>query len=214
MTEPGSKPAQRDFTPASGTPSKRVNTTPLQDDRNVRTRLELENINDVSKTKSLPQVSEEEDTDGPIRNSVFPIYKLLRRQNSRLVVAEHHMNFLLKLCENKQAPKGLKIKVTTTTVELPRDLFVKWETAHVDLANRLRDLLCEYWTRLCEDLNKEIQQTIDELTSTCTQEELITINLLIEKASSKKKQELSTKRITKAKNLGRRGTAGSAGTSQ
>jgi hypothetical protein len=123
------------------------------------------------------------------------------------------LEFLSNLRTNQQTPKGLKPKITTTTNELPPHLFLRWERAHIHLGEALRDILIDYWQYQIDTINSEIATTASDLEADCTQEELTFINNLIEKASSKKREELKTRRINKSQPR-KGGTANSAGTSQ
>jgi hypothetical protein len=138
---------------------------------------------------------------------------LLRKQNTKLEVAEHHKDFLEQLKSRTQAPKGLKIKVTTTTVELPRAQYLKWERAHINLANELRDILLEYWTITVQSLQQEITETIKELSELCSEEELETITSQIDRICSKKREDLKTKGNKKLSKTKRSRTEDTAGTS-
>ena len=85
----------------------------------------------------------------PIRNFIFPILKCFRKLNNKLTTASHHYEFLTELRSNHQTPRGLKVKVATTTAELPPQLHQRWETAHIELGNTLRDILIDYWQEIC-----------------------------------------------------------------
>jgi hypothetical protein len=214
MTEPREGPTSERDASTPGPSGKRQANTPLNEQKQKSTRFDQKDDNNKEEDATRT-TTESEDTDGPMRNIVFPIYKLLRRQNTKLVVAQHHRTFLEKLREQNQAPKGLKVKVATTTVELPRLLYIKWETAHIELSNKLRDILWEYWTLQVQSHRNEIQDTIRELSSLCTQEELVIINSSIEKICKKKTEELTNRTNKKTTNSNRRsGTAGSANTNQ
>jgi hypothetical protein len=167
-------------------------------------------------TLEVPQTSTADDSDvdqdGPIRNTTFPMYKLYRRLNMKLTSAKHHLQFLTNLKENHQVPKGLKPKVTVTTTELPARLFIRWEQAHIELANSLRDILLDHWQEVVTETESELQRIFDDLKPLCTQEELNTILSLIKKAITQKEEELQKKRTNKERNIRR--TGGSGGTNR
>jgi hypothetical protein len=167
-------------------------------------------------TLEVPQANINEDSDveqdGPIRSTTFPMYKLYRRLNMKLTSAKHHLQFLSNLRENHQVPKGLKPKATVTTTELPARLFIRWEQAHIELANSLRDILLDHWQEVVTETESELKRIFDDLKPICTQEELNTILSLIKKAVTQKEEELQKKRTNKERNL--RKTGGSGGTNR
>lgn len=216
------EPQERDISPSTGNPRQRrtqnTRNTRSKENRTGRNRNEEEPSEDIEEqagTVTEPQPGPSTDNDGPIRNIAFPTYKLLRRQHMKLTTATHHAQFLKNLQENHQVPKGLKPKVTVTTAELPRSLYIRWEQAHIELANTLRDILLEHWEITKESLDYEISQTYSELSEICSPEEMTTIDQLITKSKTNKVTELQQRRMTKEKSQPRKGgTAGSAAGNQ
>ena len=141
---------------------------------------------------------------------MFPTYKLYRRQHLKLSTARHHVEFLTTLRTNHQAPKGLKPKVTTTTTELPPALYIRWEQAHIELANTLRDILLEHWQTTVTEVDNLLMRTYKDLESLCNPEELNTIQSLVTKATATKSTELQQRRTNKDRNTRRGATGGSA----
>lgn len=207
---------QRDSTPTSGTSRTRRNQNTKRnkpETRNTRTRTEPTLDNDEHPTEEEQSTDDQDDTtEGPIKNTIFPIYKLLRKHNLKIITAQHHKEYLTNLQQLERVPKGLKPKITTTTTELPPSLFIRWEKAHIALACTLRDILLDYWNELETKLRSEIDKISEELSESCTTEEFNLINTIIGKASLKKREELKTRRSKKTKPRG--GTAGSAATNQ
>ena len=138
---------KRDTTPNPGTrltTGQQTTRSRSRENRNA-TNKNLPNTDDDQQPNTSDQsaptggTDTEDNQEGPIRNIVFPTYKLYRRQNVKLSTAKHHVDFLTTLINNHQAPKGLKPKVTLTTAELAPSLYIRWEQAHIELANTLRD---------------------------------------------------------------------------
>ena len=162
-----------------------------------------------------PQGPSTEPYEGPIKTAAFPIYKLYRRQHVKLTTARHHAEFLSQLKAKNQIPKGLKPKVTVTNAELPRELYIRWEAAHIELAHTLQDILIAYWEDTIIELDLEVNRTSQDLTQLCSPEEMTTIHKLIEKANTDKVTDLKQRRDNKIKNQPKRsGPADSAGGSR
>lgn len=194
---PSANPAERDNPPSTSgnKQTKRLQPEPRKTRAQSRDRNATNRAPDKNNPEPIETIADDEPTDtldGPIRNTVFPTYKLFRKQHLALTGAEHHMEFLTKLHQNQQVPKGLKPKVTTTTVELPPKLFLRWEQAHLDLASTLRDILHEYWELKAQECHSESKKTYTILEQQCSEEELQIINSLISKANIKKKEDLTT----------------------
>ena len=147
------QPAQRDDPQQPGPSAKRPATTPLQESRSVRLRNDTTettlptNINTEETEPSIeePTPPEPDAENAPISNILFPTFKNLKRLNLKLTTAVHHHAILIGLKSNNLVPKGLRVKPATTTSELPSELYERWETAHIELSNALRDIMIDYW---------------------------------------------------------------------
>ena len=181
--------------------SRDTKDTPDQEEERIRT-------NPTIVIQEANTEENEVDQEGPIRNTAFPTYKLYRKQHMKITNAKHHVEFLSNLRDNHQVPKGLKPKVTVTTTELPPRLYIRWERAHIELANTLRDILLEFWQETAIIVQTEIQRTFEELEPLCNQEELSTISNLIKKAVTAKEEDLKKRRLNKEKNIRKPGASG------
>jgi len=111
-------PNKRDKSPLPGT--SRITRTLTRQTRQTENR-SLTNPDDPPIEEEFADTVEEQvqtDTEGPIRDTAFPVYKLLRKQHMRLTTAKHHVDFLTRLRGNHQVPKGLKPRTTTTTTSI------------------------------------------------------------------------------------------------
>jgi len=208
-------PHLRDVSPNQGTTSAKRTTSSSEDDRNVRSRPDEDeeqqpgNSNDGELTTTpdgnVPQEG--------IRNHLFATFKNLRKLNVKLTNAAHHMKFLIDLRDRNQVPKGLKVKSTVTTADLPPDLYEEWEQAHVELSNQLRDIMIRYWQLNLDKLNTDINKAYEKLLDNASEQEINTIDDLISKATSSKEEDLKQRRKGKQRR-GRGATAASEDTNQ
>ena len=159
--DPPGKDGTAESTPILfGTTQQKRLASPLQEQqRNVRHRPEDDPI-PTNNEVNLPTTSDANNkpTNSAINNVFFPTFKLLRKINNKLITARHHKTFLTNLQENGQVPKGLQVKSAPTGAELDLTLYEEWETAHIELANRLRDILIKHWTET--ELNLQTQLTV------------------------------------------------------
>lgn len=230
------QPERRDIPQHSGEREsiKRPATTPLQESRSTRLRQysnqetppepvqsqQPEQVppgeQDNNPNGTLPEQSEtpaNATENQAIRNILFPTFKNLRRLHLKLTTAIHHYGFLTDLRSRNQVPRGLKVKPAVTTSELPSALYEKWELAHIELSNTLRDIMIEHWDNVRVELQREIEISYTKLINSAEEEELNTISQLIDKATSSKREELKTRRSNKQK-PNQRSATGASGTNQ
>ena len=204
-------PELRDTSPNAGTTSqKRPVSTPTREERQVRSRKNtLTEQQPAATSSSESSGATNTTTPGPendpkaqegLRNILFPTFKNLRRLQVKLTNANHHRDFLQTLKDRNQVPKGLKVKSTTTTAELPPELYEEWELAHVELSNQLRDIMSKYWEWTINQVRVDIDIAYHKLTVNATDVELELIDNLIQKATASKKEDLQTRRQRKAPN--------------
>lgn len=141
-----------------------------------------------------------------ISNKLFATFKSLRKLNSKQVTAHHHLEFLTNLKEKNLVPKGLQPKPCSTGLELPPDLYEKWENAHISLGNARRDILIAYWQRQASETDKNIIEATARLNTTASATEIAHITTTLAKSRITKTEELQTRRLRK----GERETAASA----
>ena len=184
------------ITPVNST-QKRAATSPLDNDlRNMRSRT-TEN-SDVINSGSTTDIATEQTTNNEaIHNKYFPTFKILRKLNNKLVTARHHKTFLTNLQERGQVPKGLQIKSAPTGAELDLQAYKQWEEAHIELANKLRDILIAHWTKTEAYLSEQITQLTEDLQAESPAQQSTLILTLIEKANNSKALELQSRRRRK-----------------
>jgi hypothetical protein len=208
------RPSRRDTSPHQGNTSLRKTTPSPNDDRRVTrkgTSRKAPGPNTAStSTDESAQSKKNEDQSAheSMRNILFPTFKNLRKLEVKVTNAQHHREFLNSLKEKNQVPKGLKVRSTVTTAELPPDLYEEWELAHVELSNKLRDIMTQYWERIIIQTQRDIDDAYHRISVNATEEEIQLISELINKATSSKREELLTKRQRKSRNL-ESGTAAS-----
>ena len=92
------------------------------------------------------------------------------KKSKGLLKASHHANIMSQHIEHGTTPRGLQANVTTQIPEISTSFQMRWERAHINFANALTNLLQEYWTTRTADL-----------TTTCKNNEMTEINLLLSK---------------------------------
>ena len=81
------------------------------------------------------------------KNNV-PAFRILHKLSKHVVRAEHNVNKLVKLLEEKHLPKGLSPKRSPLNLpDMPIEIQLKWEKAHVELSRSFTEILREYWTK-------------------------------------------------------------------
>ena len=137
----------------------------------------------------------------PISNIHFATFKNLRKLNSKVVTANHHLEFLRSLKERNLVPKGLQVKAVNIGLELPSDLYEQWENSHIKLANDRRDILIEYWDRQINTLESSIIEAQPRLAQIATEDEIEKITGTLERTKITKTNELKARRLQKAANV-------------
>lgn len=183
--------------PETSTQQKRAASSPLQTDpRNVRTRNDNQLQNDP-RTPTASTSTDDVTQTGAIHNSHFPVFKLLRKLNNKLVTAQHHLTFLTELQSNGQVPRGLQIKSAPTGAELDFKSYQEWEEAHILLGNTLRDILIKHWKKTVEELTVHVTELTDSLKVGAKPAQCTLILAIIDKANKAKMTELMTRRVRK-----------------
>ena len=206
--DPVIQPAEREPAPRSGTSA--------QDEQPMNTSIYLpaQSNQDARPPETTAEPTPPATTKQSMRTTIFPIFKSFRKLNNKLTTSNHHLEFLSTLKENGQVPRGLKIKTSTTTAELPPHLYQRWEIAHIELSNNLRDILIEYWHEICIRVRKQMEIVYDQLETNCTEDELNLVHKIIEESAIARQKELKERRSKKwSGNPSNRrdGTVGSGG---
>ena len=84
---------------------KRLASTLQTDQRSVRTKHNTDQVpTDDQAQSEQPTLPDADDNNArsAIHNAHFPMFKLLRKLNNKLVTAQHHKKFLSELKENGQ----------------------------------------------------------------------------------------------------------------
>lgn len=191
--------------------------SPLQQREAKRNRPRDETGNDATMNNQNAQpsttpatTSGQEPVNTPISNKHFATFKSLRKLNSKLLTAQHHLEFLVNLREKNLIPRGLQAKPVNTGLELPPDLYELWENCHISLGSSRRDILIKHWERQQADFQKSIYEAQSRLKTQTTPEELNKINTTLDKTKEVKTTELQARRLRKAE----RKTADSGGENQ
>jgi len=218
MQDPLATPQRAGSSPVVGSPvPKRVASSPLEkDSRNVKPRqgdhdadpqpgnsnaTNDDHVQVEENTSHQQPLSANDNTaNSAINNQFFPSFKLLRKLNNKLVTAKHHKTFLITLKENGQVPKGLQVKSAPTGAELDLYLYHQWEEAHIELSNKLRDILIKHWITTEANLSNQITDITENLRSKAPPDQVSLIFNLIDKANSSKAEELATRRRRKREN--------------
>jgi len=156
--------------------------------------------NNIANASTPSTANTGETNNKPISNQHFAVFKNLRKLNSKGITAKHHLEFLQSLKEKNLVPKGLQVKPVNIGLELPSDLYEKWENSHIRLANDRRDILISYWERHLAQLEQTILEAQARLTSTATTEELAYIVTALDKTKKSKADELKERRQRKQQN--------------
>ena len=201
MDPPKTGEPESDAPPANpeSTQQKRAASSPLNDDlRNTRPRT---NGNDdvTIPIANLNINATPNNENAAIHNKYFPSFKLLRKLNNKLITARHHKTFLTNLQERGQVPRGLQVKSAPTGAELDLQAYKEWEEAHIELANRLRDILIGHWIKTENSLSEQITDITEQLRTNSPPEQSNLILTLIDKANNAKALELETRRRRKAR---------------
>jgi len=204
---------------------KRKATSPLTEDSRLNKTNPANNGTpqtdeaQTSTSNQQEQVEEQEANDNTptpptvniaIHNQYFPTFKLLRKLNNKLITSQHHKTFLIDLKTKGQVPKGLQAKSAPTGAELDLELYHEWELAHIELANRLRDILIRHWSITEANLCNLITEHTEKLRREAPEEQTNLILQLIEKANKDKSEELASRRSRKQQNARRTGTSAGA----
>jgi hypothetical protein len=92
----------------------------------------------------------------PIRPENLAVLKVLKDLTLKQTRAKFHLQGLqTSRAEGKQV-NGLRRDVRPTFPDLPSDLSIEWEQAHLDFVNRLTDLLITYWERKISVITQEL----------------------------------------------------------
>jgi hypothetical protein len=78
--------------------------------------------------------------------------------------ANHHSGLITEAISMGKSIPGLRRDVRPQIPDVPIDLAVKWEEAHIAFTDSLTALLSEYWSKKQETIDKEIADITHRLT--------------------------------------------------
>ena len=110
-----------------------------------------------------PEAPKGNQTSDPIRipPEIVPSFRIIRKQVKALTRANYNYDTLDNAIKEHRLPKGLSpSKIPLTVPDVSTKIQLAWEKAHVDLNQRLTDLLGTHWKNRKEDLAKEYKSTI------------------------------------------------------
>ena len=121
------------------------------------------------------------------------ILKTLKDLEVRKARAEHHgTQISTSINEGKTIP-GLRREVRPQIPDVPVDLAIKWEEAHITFTDTLTGLLAEYWSSKKDTIDTEIATTTHRLSVNGTSaEEIKQIQLLSTEAGTSETTKLQT----------------------
>ena len=95
--------------------------------------------------------------DTPIRPENLAVLKVLKDLTLKQTREKFHLQGLQTSRKEGKPVNGLRRDVRPTFPDLPSDLSIEWEQAHLDFVNRLTDLLIVYWERKITVIKQELE---------------------------------------------------------
>jgi hypothetical protein len=106
------------------------------------------------------------------------VLKTLKDLNVKKARAEHHRVLLTTALTEGKTIGGLRRDVRPQIPEVPVDLAIEWENAHLTFTDTLTRLLAKYWTDRREIIDTEIKDTTHKLAVDTSDIETALINSL------------------------------------
>ncbi len=107
-----------------------------------------------------------------IKDQNVPTFRLARKLQKLNIRAKNHVNNLGSLLAAGRVPKGLTVRRFPINVPNPSVSFqLQWDRAHMELSQKLTNLLYQFWLKKEEETDFELQELNDSLKSKCTPEE-------------------------------------------
>ena len=92
------------------------------------------------------------------------VLKTLKDLNVKKARADHHLILLTSAIAEGRTIGGLRRDVRPQLPEIPVDLAIEWEEAHIVFTDSLTKILAKYWTTKKDIINDEIKVTSSKIT--------------------------------------------------
>ena len=121
-------------------------------------------------------------TPAPVEIKISPenraVLKTLKDLHAKKARAEHHRVLLAAALTDGKTIGGLRRDIKPQLPEIPVELAIEWEEAHITFSDTLTKLLAKYWSNKKEAIDKEIEQTEHKLAVSTTEAETAHISSL------------------------------------
>jgi hypothetical protein len=91
------------------------------------------------------------------------VLKTLKDLNIKKARAEHHLSLITTALSEGRTIGGLRREVRPQLPEIPVELAIEWEEAHIVFTDSLTKLLAKYWTTKKEAIDTEIHTSNSKL---------------------------------------------------
>jgi hypothetical protein len=92
------------------------------------------------------------------------VLKTLKDLNVKKARAEHHLGLITTALSDGRTLGGLRREVRPQLPDIPVELSIEWEEAHLVFADSLTKLLAKYWTTKKDSIDTEIHTSLGKLT--------------------------------------------------
>jgi hypothetical protein len=131
----------------------------------------MESTNNQTTSQATPGASNAESQDVKIRPTNRAVLKTLKDLHIKKARADHHLSLLTSALTEGRNIGGLRRDVRPQLPEIPVDLAIEWEEAHIVFTDTLTKLLAKYWTQKKEVIETEIRTTTLKVSPGTTEQE-------------------------------------------